>query len=130
MNENDSHEYYLDENDRLFKLDNAASFRLDLSPAARALAAMSGSSTMNGIYETEAEKYEVGRESLISDCGQDADEPYIEIFRRFAKLEMSVFDDAIGALDKNYPTYIVGYLYDFIWYRIKTCRQYIEELGK
>ena len=130
LNENDSHEYYLDEKGRLFKLDNAASFKLDLSPAAQAIAVMSGSGIYIGVQETESEKYESTRKRLVDNYGQEADEPYIETFRRFAKLEMSVFDDAIDALDKNYPTYIVGYLYDFIRYRIKTCRQYIEELEK
>jgi hypothetical protein len=43
---------------------------------------------------------------------------------------MNILDDVINALDKNYPTYIVGYLYDFIRYRIKACRQYIEGLEK
>ena len=128
LNETDSHEYYLDGDDRLFKLDNAASFKLDLSPAAQALSMMSGGADIfSGARETESEKYELTRICLIRECGQEADEPYTETFQRFAELDMEVFDEAADALEKNYPSYIVGYLYNFIKYRIKSCRQYIDE---
>jgi len=129
LNENDSHEYYLDASGRLFKLDNAASFKLDLSPAARAMDAMSGGAGMlNGINEPESEKYETAREFLIKGYGQEADKPYTDTFRRFANLELKIFDEAFDALEKNYPFYIVGYLYDFIRHRIEACRQYVDGL--
>lgn len=131
LNETDSREYYLDEDDRVFKLDNAASFKLDLSPLARAINMMAGNLLPpNAVENTESGNYESTRQYYIEKYGQEAGEAYLLTFQRFASLDMSILDEAFAALEKNYPTYVVEYLYNFIQYRILTCKQYIESLSE
>jgi len=128
LNEYDSDEYFLDENDRLFKLDNAGSFKLDTADTL-AINAIGGYGMGNGVYNTGAEKYEFSRAFYVEKHGQEANEPFLETFRRFAKLDLDDFLDDLEVLEYNYSLHIARYFYGFLEQRIKACGEYVKQLG-
>jgi hypothetical protein len=125
LNEDDSHEYFLDDNDRLFKLDNASSFKLNLS-----VWLAPGGVTLRGAYETEAEKYEPWLVGFVKDHGQEASEPFLETFRRFAALDLDDFLDDLDLIENNYSLDIAQYFYAFIEQRIKACAEFVQSAAQ
>jgi len=123
LNEDDSHEYYLDGTGRLFKLDNAASFKLN-----EASLDLLRVGLFNGAIQPETDRYEPMRQALVRNYGDEASEPYLDVFRRFAALDMAVFDEALDALCRNYSASVAGYFHEFLQERIKACGTYVEGL--
>jgi hypothetical protein len=131
LNEEDSHEYYLDGQGRLFKLDNAASFHaeqatimmLDGNPLGRffvpnisAPLNAVGFNYYRGMYEIFRERY-----------GQAAVESYLVLIQRFAELDETAFCEAYGDLDKQYPKALGRYYDEFIRIRKEICRRFLGE---
>jgi hypothetical protein len=130
LNEDDSEEFYLDDSGRLFKLDNASSFCLDLSPAANAIRRMGGHDIFRGVANAKIDAYDFFRKGLADVYGRDADNAYLSTFQKFAALDATDFGDALEAVEKNYSLQIASYFYQFIEARIKACGAYLRGLAK
>jgi hypothetical protein len=131
LNEEDSHEYYLDGQGQLFKLDNAASFhveqatimRLDGNPLGRFFVP-NISAPLNAVgYDYYRGMYEI----FLERYGQVAVKAYLALMRRFAELDETAFCEAYGDLDKQYPKALGRYYDEFIWIRKETCWRFLGE---
>ena len=133
LNERDSHEYYLDESGRMFKLDNAASFTVEqitllyfdgdpmgrfFLPDIRVPLNAVDYYMYGGMYERFMEAY-----------GQVAADAYLSVMQRFSEFDESVLDDAYAALAKQYPKPLIDYYTEFIRIRKKACQTFIDEVA-
>jgi len=133
LNESDSHEYYLDEQGKLFKLDNAASFNVehvtvmlfDGNPIGK-LFIPDINAPLNAVgYDC----YEIKQRDISRTHGNKAVEAFLSIVRRFAEFDETVLYEAYEALEKQYPQALCRYYNDFIRIRKKTCNRYLCEIG-
>ena len=133
LNEDDGHEYYLDEYDRLFKLDNAASFTV----STLIIDWFSGDAFSHSILpdinaplnEVGYERYGATLEFYKEKHGQTAADAYISLIQRFAGFDGSILDDAYETLDKQYSRMLKMYYSSFIGIRKETCRKFLKEVG-
>jgi hypothetical protein len=134
LNESDSHEYYLDGQGRLFKLDNAASFTVE---EATILWFEGNPLGHFFIHDIETPLNAVGYnwyglkyKKFEQEYGQEAIEAYLSIIRNFAEFNETVLHRAYDALDKQYPQALKDYYDRFIQIRKQTCRKFLKEIGK
>jgi len=132
LNESDSNEYYLDEQGRLFKLDNAASFTVeqttimlfDGNPIGRLFIPNIGA-PLNAIdYDWYGLKYDV----FSREHGEEAGKAYLSIMQRFSEFDETVLYEAYEDLEKQYPKALSYYYNDFIRIRKETCRRFLGEV--
>ena len=135
LNEEDSQEFYIDEQERVFKLDNAASFNMS-STIAISLAADKKKINSNvkaliqsSLNYIEYNKYRLMMELLIKNYGQESRSAYLEMFERFVEFDESVLDEAYGSLDIIYPNWLSDYYCEFIYIRKAECRRFLREVG-
>ena len=133
LNEDDSHEYYLDGQDRLFKLDNAASFTVSTNT----INWFSGDATSHfftpdidaPLNAVGYNHYGIGLEIFTEKHGQAAADAYLSLIKRFAEFDESVLEDAYAALDKQYSRMLKMYYSRCIEIRKKTCLRFLNEVG-
>jgi hypothetical protein len=134
LNESDSHEYFLDEQERLFKLDNAASFTVhqttimlfDGNPIGRFFIP-DVNAPLNAVgYDW----YGLIHKNISKKHGDKAVEAYLSVIQRFADFDETVLYEAYGDLEKHYPKALCYYYNDFFRIRKKTCRKYLGEIGR
>lgn len=134
LNEDDSHEYYLDERGLLFKLDNAASFTvqqttimlIEGNPIGRFFIP----DINNPLNAVGYDYYNLMYDAFLKKHGKGAVEAYLSAIRRFAELDETVFYEAYGDLEKLYPQALGHYYNDCIRIRKDTCRKFLTEIGK
>jgi len=118
LNEDDSHEYYLDEQGRMFKLDNAAAFTVrqttvlyfDGSPLGRFF-----------VPDINAPLNAVG----YNWYGLKA---YLSMIQRFSEFDETVLYEAYSALEKQYPKALTQYYDKCIRIRKEPCRRFLHEI--
>jgi hypothetical protein len=134
LNEEDSEEFFYDEQNRVFKLDNAASFNLDTSKVESALKYGNNEppnwvwqKLINGLDFIEYSKYNIILNILNKYYGRTAVETGFEFIKRFSEFDLSKIESAIETLEKIYPLTITEYYPAFIERRINTCKRFITE---
>jgi hypothetical protein len=134
LNEEDSEEYYYNTDGRVIKLDNAASFNMDMVKVA-------GVINCNGedlppylmqLLVRSLNHFEYGKYSILMNTtrehfGKKAVETAFEVFKRFAKFDLSKIEDARNALEKVYPLEICEYYVVCIEKRMETCKKFLAE---
>lgn len=134
LNEEDSEEFFYDEQTRVFKLDNAASFNLGTlkvehavryghrEPPNRVYQML-----INGLNFLEYDKYSILLSVMNKHYGKTAAETGFEFIRRFSKFDLSQIELACETLEKIYPITITQYYPAFIERRIDACKKFIME---
>jgi hypothetical protein len=133
LNESDSQECYLDEQGRLFKLDNAASFTVEETT----IGWFEGSSIAHffipdintPLNAIGYDWYGIKLEMFTKNHGQTAADAYLSLIRRFAEFDDSVLQDAYEALDKQYSRMLKQYYQECIRIRKQTCRRFLDEIS-
>jgi len=134
VNEEDSREYYLDEQKRLFKLDNAAAFTVlqtlilyfDGNPIGQFFHANTINHSLNSVgYGWYGIKYKDFKKRF----GQAAAEAYISVIERFIEFDETVLEEAYSALEKHYPEALSCYYRDIIRIRKQTCQKFLDEIA-
>jgi len=132
LNEDDSHEYYLDEQGRMFKLDNAAAFTIqqttvlyfDGSPLGRFFVP-DINAPLNAVgYDWYGLKYD----EFMRERGQAAVDAYLSMIRRFSEFDETVLYEAYSVLEKQYPKALTQYYDKCIRIRKETCRRFLHEI--
>ena len=133
LNEGDSHEYYLDEQNKLFKLDNADSFTVQETTIRRFMGDPIGYFFLPDI---EAPLNSVGYnwygmmlDKFTQEYGQAAADAYLSVIQQFAEFDEDVLEEAYAALDKQYPRMLKEYYARCISIRKETCRKFLSEVG-
>jgi hypothetical protein len=134
LNENDSHEFYLDEDDKLFKLDNAASFTVEETT----IRSLEGDPIGHFfIPDINTPLHSVGYEwyglvftDLKKKHGQLAADAFLSLVRKFVEFDATVLKDAYTALYKQYPATLKGYYEKCISIRKLTCQRFLDEMGE
>jgi len=132
LNEDDSHEYYLDEQGRMFKLDNAAALNVqqatilcfDGNPLGRLLIPDINSPLNYVGYDWYGIKYR----EFMRERGQAAVDAYLSMIQRFSEFDETVLYEAYSALDKQYPKALSRYYDACIRIRKETCRKFLDEI--
>jgi len=133
LNEDDSHEYYLDENGRMFKLDNASSFTVQQTTIMKFDGNPMGQYFIPDINvplnAVGYEWYRLKHEGFTKEHGQDAVDAYVSTIRKFADLDITLFDEAYEALEKHYPKALSHYYGMCIQIRKEVCCEFLDEIG-
>jgi hypothetical protein len=133
LNEDDSHEYYLDEYGRMFKLDNAASFTVqqttimlfDGNPIGRFFIP-DINAPLNAVgYDWYGLKYE----QFMKEHGQIAVDAYISMIQQFIEFDETVLYEAYETLEKQYPKALIQYYKECIHIRKGVCRKFLNEIN-
>jgi len=139
LGEDDSEEFYTDEQDRVFKLDNAEAFSLSSTYGLLIKKAKTKSQWIKMAMDEELEKYygnlnkQICRmlaDKLLEVFGEKALKIYLDTFIRFSELNLSMLDEAFTSLDKIYPKTFSEYLRRYLEERQPLCRVFIEEYTK
>ncbi len=129
LNESDSHEYYLDGQGRLFKLDNAASFTVEETT----IMWMEGKFHIPDINAplnaVGYDYYGLALDMFTEKHGQEAADAYLSVIRRFAELDTTELEAAYAVLDKQYPKMLKLYYDKAIRIRKDTCRRFLSDIG-
>ena len=128
LNEEDSEEYHIDGQGRLFKLDNAAAFNIqDLF-----ILELYGKAPLNTFNSRLENTYYLyyGEilKALTDRHGQTAKEACLETFERFAEFDETVLEEAYDTLAMFYPQRLVEYFREFIRIRKAECRRFLCEM--
>lgn len=130
LNEEDSEEFYLDEAQRVFKLDNAASFNLDTIYTQMVLQNSSPSLIaqwrQRRIQLTEYDKYSILLRILSDKYGATAQQSAMALIERFSSFDEAVLRDAYTTLDASYPPWFSDYYHAFILFRQSECRRFLQ----
>ena len=135
LEEEDSEEYYIDEHNRLFKIDNAEAFLLSSCCGLLIKKAKTKSQWIKMAIDEYLEKYLNKRndtlylmmaDKLMEAFGKEAVDVYLDTFIRFASLDLSLLDEAFTSLDKVYPKTFSEYLRRFLEVRQPACREFVE----
>ncbi len=129
LNEDDSQEYYLDTDGRLFKLDNASSFNLNEYHVAMSFNMSEDAAIArlkNSLHLTEYDKYAIILRILSEKYGDVGRRACLSMFERFSVLDETIFDEALDSLSEIYPSIISEYFYIFIIYRKALCTQFLK----
>ena len=138
LNEEDSQEFFIDGQGRVFKLDNAAAFNLNLYTLAALVRPDINAGQVEAFIKnmmqaslqfTEYDKYAIIRRVLIDKFGPDSESACLEMFKRFADFDDSVLDEAYESLDAIYPEWLSDYFCEFILIRQDECKRYLREVG-
>ena len=133
LNEDDSHEYYLDEQGRMFKLDNAAAFTVqqttvlffDGSPLGRFFIP-DINAPLNAVgYDW----YHLKHEQFMREHGQTAVDAYLSVIQRFSEFDETVLYEAYDDLSKQYPNALSQYYDRCLRIRKETCRRFLDEIN-
>ena len=136
LEEEDSKEFYFDENNRLFKLDNAEAFMLS---SACYLLINKANTKSRGVRQeidryleicinkSSEHTYRIMAEKILELFGKNALETYLNTFIRFAELDLSLLDEAFTTLDNVYPQTFSKYLRSFLMIRQPACLKFAEE---
>ena len=134
LNEDDSHEYYLDDNGRMFKLDNASSFTVQHTTIMKFDGNPVGEFFFPDINvplnAVGYDWYGLKHEEFTKVHGQDAVDVYVSTIRKFADLDETIFDEAYEALEKHYPKTLSHYYDMCIQIRKEVCRQFLDEISE
>lgn len=134
INEEDAEELFYDEQNRVFKLDNAASFNLNTimveqavkygkkEPPNRVIQTL-----INGLNFLEYEKYSISLSVMNKYYGKTAAETGFDFIKRFSEFDISLIEPACETLGKIYPLTITEYYPAFIERRINACKRFISE---
>lgn len=132
LNEDDSHEYFLDEQDRLFKLDNASSFTVSENTikwfSGEAISRFLFPDINAPLNEVGYEYYAVGMQRYAEKYGETAVNAYLSLIHRFANFDETVLENAYDALDKQYPSMLKMYYSKCIEIRKATCQRFLKEI--
>jgi hypothetical protein len=138
LNEEDSQEFYIDERERVFKLDNAASFNFTPTISMPALAnAGKNAGKLNPVLKemlhrclnhVEYTKYKFICEILVEKFGSESEDACLSLFDRFAAFDDSVLDEAYRSLNMVYPEWLSEYYCEFILIRQAACKKYLRDL--
>lgn len=134
LNEEDSMEFYIDEKNRVFKLDNAASFNIDCFFASGAFSNNELSENFqkklfHKMHFTEYSKYRIMIEILSEKFGAQAENSCMGFLKRFAMLDEVTLNPAYDALDEIYPNWLSDYYCEFIRIRKNECIRFLCEKG-
>jgi len=131
--ESDSHEYYLDEQGRLFKLDNASSFTVEQTTIMLFDGNPVGSFFIPDINvplnAVGYDWYGLKHNEFFNRYGDDAVKAYLSVIERFAEFDETVLFEAYGDLEKQYPLALCRYYDECIRIRKETCRRFLGELA-
>ena len=139
LGEDDSEEFYIDEQDRLFKLDNAEAFMLCSTYGLLVKKAKTKSQWIKMAIDEDLERYYSNlnkqmcvmmADKIFEVFGKEALKIYLDTFIKFTELELSILDEAFSSLDKVYPKTFTEYLHHFIEVRQPLCRAFVEEYIK
>ena len=132
LNEDDSHEYYLDSEDQMFKLDNAAAFTVqqatvmlfDGNPIGQFFIP-NINAPLNAVgYDWYGIKYN----EFVEKHGQTAVDAYLSLIQRFSELDETILNEAYGDLEKQYPKALCYYYDECIHIRKEICRKFLGEI--
>lgn len=134
LNEEDSEEYYIDELNRVFKLDNAASFHINyyfagVAFSKKKLSAKTEHSLHSMLMHTEYAKYNILHRIIIDKHGEEAGKVCMEMYERFAAFDETLLDAAYKTLDSIYPSWLSDYYCEFIQIRKAECERFVREKG-
>jgi hypothetical protein len=134
LNEEDSEELFYDGQNRVFKLDNAASFNLDtgivesvVKYGKREPPAWVWQKLEKRLDFLEYEKYGAILEVMNKYYGKTAAETGFEFIRRFSEFDLSLIEAACETLEKVYPQAIAEYYPAFIGRRVNACKRFVAE---
>jgi len=136
LNEEDSQEFYIDEHDRVFKLDNAAAFNFTptIAPAIvlegkmpKAMEANFKQMIKTSLNYVEYNKYNIMCSVLAEKHGQKAESAMLGLFEKFAGFDDTMLDEAYDSLDKIYPEWVSGYYSEFVVIRQAECKRFLKE---
>jgi len=131
LNEEDSREYYLDEQGRIFKLDNAAAFNVQQTTIMLFDGNPIGQFFIPDInaplHHIGYDWYELKYEEFMQGHGQVAVDAYLSLIQRFSEFDETVLYEAYRALEKQYPKALSEYYDEFILIRKDTCRKFLDE---
>ncbi len=133
LNEEDSQEYYIDEQGRLFKLENAASFNIDFAfhdQITKGRNAGLDKMFRNRLELVEYDKYKIIPNLLAEHYGETAKQTCFSMFERFAAIDELLLDEAYITLDKVYPKVLSDYYCEFILVRKALCERFLRENGR
>jgi hypothetical protein len=133
LNEEDSEEFYIDKDNRFFKLDNAEAFMLSITCGLLIKKAKTKSQWVKMAIDEELEKYQTKinfefytlMDTQLSDVfGAEAIGIYRNTFRQFSDLDLSILDHAFASLDRVYPKTFSEYLRHYLENRQTACREF------
>lgn len=134
LNEEDSEEYFYDERNRVFKLDNAASFNLDTLKVQSAVKYgrkeppnRVWQMLISGLDYIEYDKYSIIIDILNKYFGQAAAETGYDFIKRFCEFDLLQIEPACEMLEQIYPLSITEYYPAFLERRIQACKRFIAE---
>ena len=133
INEDDSHEYYLDKENRMFKLDNAAAFTVqqttimlfDGNPIGRFFIP-DINAPLNAV---EYDWYCIKYNEFMEKHGQTAVNSYLSLIQRFSGFDETILYEAYDDLEMQYPKALCQYYDDCIRIRKETCRKFLGEIN-
>ncbi|MDR2525843.1 MAG: hypothetical protein LBC83_06670 [Oscillospiraceae bacterium] len=132
LNEEDSHEYYLDGQGRMFKLDNAASFNVEQATIMRfdgnPVGQLFVSDVSAPLHAVGYEWYGIKYKDFMERYGQAAVEAYLALIQRFAALDETALYEVYDSLNKQYPMALGRYYDEFVRIRKETCRRFLGEI--
>jgi hypothetical protein len=134
LGEEDSKEIYIDEYNRVFKLDNAAAFNLTELSMALLLKKTRSPWIRKAIDDeiarfleiAETQRYSILIETLREHHGETAVNACMTAFERFAALGLDSLGEAFASLDRVYPKTVSDYLRCFLSIRQTACRKFLE----
>lgn len=134
LNEEDSEELFYDEQNRVFKLDNAASFNLDTAKVEnvvkygkKELPNRVWQMLINGLDFLEYNKYGIMLSVMNKHYGNTAAETGFDFIKRFSEFDLSRIEPACETLENIYPLPITEYYPAFMERRIAACKKFIAE---
>ena len=131
LNEEDSQEYYLDGDGRLFKLDNAASFNMQSYDVAM-LNAISEDEAIEKLRRklahTEYNKYAIILRLVTEHHGEAGRSACLAMFERFTRLDVAALEEAVDDVSEVYSIILGEYYYAFWESRKKLCARFLKEV--
>ena len=137
LNEEDSFEIIVDADNRLYKIDNSASFGISMAHAA-------GAAMFNDLDKqnqdiitallkrsaefTEYDKYRIQHDILLEKYGEEATKHFLNLIKDFSELDETKFDDAFELISHFYNEILGDYYCYFIQNRKAECSRFLNEI--
>lgn len=137
LNEEDSNEFIVDRANKLYKIDNTASFNLSDNLVTNLTVFDILDTKAKEIIEellnrsakfTEYDKYAICYNILKREYGQESSDSFLALFERFVNLDESLLDDAINTLCYFYNAKLGDYYRTFIQIRKDECKRFLREI--
>ena len=132
LNEDDSHEYYLDEQGQIFKLDNAASFTVQQTTVmlfdGKPLDALFIPDINHSLNSVGYNRYKTTYAD-VQKHGEAATNAYVSMIRKFSEFDETVLYEAYDVLRKQYPNTLIHYYDKCIRIRKEICKRFLGEIG-